>query len=182
MTIFPRLLAVALGLGLALGAGAPATAQNAAEVAVARSVLTQLQARSFAENREYCGYIGQLPDGSYSVTEVSRGGSHSCLSRGSEDRFVRITASFHTHGGYDPTADSEVPSVDDVQGDMWEGINGYVATPGGRLWFIDGAAGVARQLCGVGCVGRDPSFVPGHAGRIAERYSLRDLQRREAGW
>jgi len=167
---------------LAVGLVGPATAQSAAEVAAAQAILAQLQGRSFAENREYCGYIGRMPDGSYQATDVTRGRVHSCLSRGSEARFVQITASFHTHGGFDRNADSEVPSVNDVMGDMSEGVNGYVATPGGRLWFIDGRTGVSRQLCGLGCMGRDPRFVPGDAGPIATRYTLRELQARESNW
>jgi hypothetical protein len=149
---------------------------------VAREILLELQPRSFAENREYCGYIGVLPDGSYLATEVSRGTAWSCLSRGDESRFVEVTASFHTHAAFDVEADSEVPSSDDVRGDMQEGVNGYVATPGGRLWFIDGRTGIAVQLCGLGCMGQDPGFVPGAAGPIAGRYTLDELVRREAGW
>jgi len=159
-----------------------AAAQPAGELAAARDGLMQLQARSFNENREYCGYIGQMPDGRYMATEVTRGGVDSCLSRGDESRFVAVTASFHTHGGFDPDADSEVPSVDDLRGDMEEGVNGYVATPGGRLWFNDWRAGVAHLVCGLGCVGQDPRFRAGVAGPIASRYTLRELQHRQSGW
>jgi len=178
----PRVVALCVAAFLAVAPSGASFAQNAAEAAAARSVLAQLQGRSFAENREYCGYIGRLPNGSYQATEVTRGRSHSCLSRGSEARFVEITASFHTHGGFDPSADSEVPSSDDVRGDMMEGVNGYVATPGGRLWYIDGRRGIARQLCGLGCMGQDPRFVVGFDGPIASQYSLQDLVRRESGW
>jgi hypothetical protein len=38
-------------------------------------------------------------------------------------------------------------------GDMEEGVNGYVATPGGRFWYIDGDRGVATQICGPGALG-----------------------------
>ncbi|HID68713.1 MAG TPA: hypothetical protein EYP31_10780, partial [Roseibacterium sp.] len=40
-----------------------AAAQDAAELAAARAVLLQLQPRSFAENLEYCGYVGRMPEG-----------------------------------------------------------------------------------------------------------------------
>ncbi|MEM7724186.1 MAG: DUF4329 domain-containing protein [Pseudomonadota bacterium] len=161
---------------------APCFAQDPAELAAARAVLMQLQPMSFAENREFCGYIGQMPDGTYQATEVSRGREFSCLSRGSEDRFIDVTASFHTHAGFSTEADSEVPSTDDIRGDMDEGVNGYVATPGGRLWYIDGARGVATQVCGLGCMGQDPNFIEGDAGEIAQQYTLADLERRERGW
>lgn len=151
-------------------------------LAAARAILVELQPRSFAENREYCGYIGVMPDGQVMATEVTRGDAWSCLSRADESRFVEIVASFHTHAAFDTEADSEVPSVDDVLGDMEEGIDGFVATPGGRLWFIDGVRGVTWQVCGLGCTGQDPNFVVGDAGPIAQRYTLEELERRAAQW
>lgn len=172
-------LILACALALLPAVANPSVAQNAAELAVARGVLLQLQARSFAENREYCGYVGRMPDGRLTATEVSRGDTWGCLSRADESRFVEITASFHTHAGFDRAADSEVPSTDDVRGDMAEGVNGYVATPGGRLWYIDGRRGVATQVCGLGCMGQDPDFIPGDAGPIAQSYTLQQLQVRE---
>lgn len=158
---------------------APVVAQNAGEMAAARGALLQLQPRSFAENVEYCGYVGRMPDGRLTATEVTRGDTWGCLSRGDESRFVEIVASFHTHAAFDRGADSEVPSSTDVRGDMQEGVNGYVATPGGRLWYIDGARGVATQVCGLGCMGQDPAFIPGDAGPIAQRYTLNELLARE---
>ncbi|GAB5449454.1 DUF4329 domain-containing protein [Gymnodinialimonas sp.] len=157
----------------------PTVAQDAAELAAARGVLLQLQPRSFAENLEYCGYIGRLPDGRLTATEVTRGDTWGCLSRADESRFVEIVASFHTHAGFDRAADSEVPSTDDMNGDIAEQVNGYVATPGGRLWYIDYRRAVATQVCGLGCMGQDPDFIPGDAGPIAQRYTLQELQRRE---
>lgn len=157
-------------------------AQPAGEIAAARAILMELQTRSFAENREYCGYIGILPDGSYMATEVTRGGSDHCLSRGDESRFLEVTASFHTHAGYDPYADSEVPSVEDLVGDMDEGVNGYIATPGGRLWFHDWTEGVAHLICGPGCMGQDPRYVPDKDDPIAARYTLEELDERQNGW
>ncbi len=167
---------------LAVVTDSPALAQDPAEMRAAREVLMQLQPRSFAENREYCGYVGVLPDGTVSVTEVTRGRRDSCLSRADESRFVEIVASFHTHAGFDPEADSEVPSIEDIEGDMFEGVDGYVATPGGRLWYIDGRRGVATLICGLGCMGQDPNFVPGIAGPIANRYTLDDLDARMSEW
>jgi hypothetical protein len=149
-------------------------------MAAARAVLMELQPRSFSENREYCGYIGRMPDGTFMATEVTRGRRDSCLSRGDESRFVEVTASFHTHAGFDRDADSEVPSVDDMRGDMEEGVDGYVATPGGRFWYIDGARGVAVLICGLGCIGQDPDFVEGVGGEIASRYTFDALRAR--GW
>lgn len=176
------MMRMTIAVALAIVTGAPALAQDPAEMRAAREVLMQLQPRSFAENREYCGYVGVLPDGTVSVTEVTRGRRDSCLSRADESRFVEIVASFHTHAGFDPEADSEVPSIEDIEGDMFEGVDGYVATPGGRLWYIDGQRGVATLICGLGCMGQDPNFVPGIAGPIANRYTLDDLDARMSEW
>jgi hypothetical protein len=176
------MMRMTIALALAIVTSAPALAQDPAEMRAAREVLMQLQPRSFAENREYCGYVGVLPDGTVSVTEVTRGRRDSCLSRADESRFVEIVASFHTHAGFDPEADSEVPSIEDIEGDMFEGVDGYVATPGGRLWYIDGQRGVATLICGLGCMGQDPNFVPGIAGPIANRYTLDDLDARMSEW
>lgn len=172
-------LMAAVAVALLPLTASPTVAQDAAELAAARAVLLQLQPRSFAENREYCGYIGRLPDGRLTATEVTRGDVWSCLSRGDESRFVEIVASFHTHAAFDRAADSEVPSTDDVRGDMSEQVNGYVATPGGRLWYIDWRRGVATQVCGAGCMGQDPNYIPGDSGPIAQRYTLQELQVRE---
>jgi len=159
-----------------------ATAQPTGEMEAAREILLELQSRSFAENREYCGYIGLMPDGTYMATEVTRGTSDSCLSRGDESPFVEVTASFHTHAGYDPDADSEVPSVEDLAGDIDEGVNGYVATPGGRLWFNDGGDGVAYLICGPNCMGQDPRYREDVSDPIQDSYSLDELEDRQSGW
>jgi hypothetical protein len=168
---------LALRLCLCLLA-APAAAQDAREVALAREILAGAQAPSFQRNREYCGTIGADRNGRLLHSEPRRGGRDSCTPRDHPDAWD-VFASFHTHGGFDPEADSEVPSVYDVQSDMAEGLDGYVATPGGRLWFIDGQTGVVRQICGLGCLPADPDFVPGLFGPIATRYTLSELDRRE---
>ena len=159
----------------------PLAAQDRIEMAVARSVLLQLQPRSFAENVEFCGYIGRLADGRIAATPVSRGDRWGCTSTGDESRFVEILASFHTHAGYDTAADSEVPSSGDIEGDMAERVNGYVATPGGRLWYIDFRRAQATQICGLGCMGQDPDFVPRRVGSdCRELYAGADLPARGA--
>jgi hypothetical protein len=49
-----------------------------------------------------------------------------------------IVASLHTHGAFKYVMPAECPSVVDVEACESEGINGYVSTSGGRLWFVDG--------------------------------------------
>ncbi|MEO0851346.1 MAG: DUF4329 domain-containing protein, partial [Pseudomonadota bacterium] len=69
----------------------------------------------------------------------------------------------------------EVPSVSDMEGDADEGIDGYVATPGGRLWYIDTEDMVTYQICGRGCLPQDPAFTAFPDGWIAESYSYDQL-------
>jgi hypothetical protein len=67
---------------------------------------------------------------------------------------------------------AELPSLSDVNADIKDGVDGYVATPGGRLWLIDTRAGEIRMICGLGCLPSDPNFVAGLDGPIRQRYSF----------
>ncbi|MCT8159853.1 DUF4329 domain-containing protein [Pseudoruegeria sp. SHC-113] len=156
-----------------------ALAQSAEEMRFAKAFLNALQERSFARNREYCGYFGYTPEGRLAATQPRRGQADSCLMRWSTQ--IEVFASYHTHGAFDPGHFNEFPSSTDIESDRAEGINGYVATPGGRLWFVDGARGTARQLCGLGCLKQDPGFVAGLDGVIPDRLSLRQIRRWEDG-
>ena len=160
-------------------AAPPALAQSQAEVAFARQLLQGLQTGSFEANREFCGIIGLTGDGKLIASKPRRGGRGSCQPRDPRGA-AEFIASFHTHAGFDEDYDSEVPSSDDVIGDMQDGLDGYLATPGGRLWFVDGQTGSARQICGLGCLPQDPDFTAGIWGPVSERYSLGQLEAREA--
>ncbi len=135
----------------------PLTAQDTEELALARATLSAIQPQSIRENVEYCGYLGLDENGAYIASPPTRGDTSSCLSDDPVDIAV-ITASYHTHAAYSPDYNSEVPSGDDIEGDEEEGIDGYVATPGGRFWYIDTLDDVLSQICGVGCLPHDPSF------------------------
>ncbi len=139
--------------------------------------LDGLQPLSIRENREYCGFLGRDGTGQMVATAPVQGTAFGCEIDWPEE--IEVLASYHTHAAFDQMADSEVPSSDDVAGDMSDMIDGYVSTPGGRVWRVDGETGVARQVCGVGCVFVDPEFVHGRAGRIEAEYSLEALRRRE---
>ncbi len=155
----------------------PGAAQGRGELRFAKAVLGQLQQRSFSENREFCGYIGRDADGRWRASLAYRGHQDSCDPRFPED--MTVVASFHTHGGFMEDASSEVPSVNDMEADEAEGIDGYVATPGGRLWYIDTTEMVASQLCGIGCLVQDPAFVAGADGEVYQSYSVDELIARE---
>ncbi len=157
----------------------PAHGQDAEVAALARATLGALQVPSFEARREYCGMIGRDAAGQLLVTRPRRGRAASCRPR-NLPRGVEDVASYHTHGSYDPRYDNEVPSSNDVYGDMDEGVNGYLSTPGGRLWFIDGQTGRARLLCDLGCLPQDPDFAPDPERPVPGGFTLETLLAREA--
>ena len=151
-----------------------AVAQDSAEVALVKATLNELQVVSIAQNVEYCGYIGFDAHDNLIVTPPTRGDEGSCLAD-DPDALEIITASYHTHGAHSPDYYNEVPSGEDMEGDADEGIDGYVATPGGRLWYIDSVDMVASQLCGLECLHADPAFDPTDDPEVAESYLYDDL-------
>ena len=165
------------GLALALAGvlAVPALADEASvyELALARKVLGQLQGQSAIENVEYCGYIGYDETGTLVASEPIPGGSDWCEPEWPEA--LDVVASYHTHAGYDPNAWSEIPSGTDMETDEDEGIDGYVSTPGGRLWFIDTTDMIASQICGIGCLPRAPNFQPAPEDDIRESYTYDQL-------
>ena len=166
-------------LALLLAAiASPALAQSEAEVTFARQLLAGLQSNSIAANREYCGIIGLDQDNRLIASRARKGRRDSCQPRDPRN-VAEVIASFHTHAAFDEEFDSEVPSSDDILGDMEDGLDGYIATPGGRFWFIDGQTGSARQICGIACLPQDPDFEANLYGQIKQRYTLSELERRE---
>jgi len=165
--ILPMALVAALTPALAF-------AEDVAQVKLVKSILAQINPISIRENVEYCGYIGIDYDGELMATGPTLGEEASCYADEPYELAV-ITASWHTHGGHSVDYYNEVPSIDDYEADEDEGIDGYVATPGGRLWYIDTTDGVMSQLCGIGCLPMDPGFRRGDNGKIAESYTYDEL-------
>lgn len=152
----------------------PAAAQDATELQLAMQVLAELQAPSFRNNREYCGYLVIGADGVLRASQVNAGEESTCV--GPDEGPDEVTvASFHTHGAFAMDVPAEFPSVSDIEGDEAEGIDGYIATPGGRLWYVDTTDMVVSQICGIGCLPQDPDFVPGLDGEIAISYTYQEL-------
>lgn len=143
--------------------------------ALAREQLDALQAQSFANDQELCGIIFETSDHELGVSRPREGDIASCdLAYFDEPGMVPV-ASFHTHGKHSRDYDGEVPSDIDLEGDIASGIDGYVATPGGRLWHIDHRAEKARLACGPGCLTQDPTYVPCAGDEIAQSYTLETL-------
>lgn len=149
-------------------------AQNAAEIAFAKATLDALQIISIKENREYCGYIGLTLNGEFQATPPRRGRKGSCQTKDIPEGF-RVLASYHTHGSFSVKFDSELPSSDDLLADIEEGVDGYIGTPGGRVWFTDARAKKTVKLCAEGCISADPNYDPSDAPNIEAEYSLKDL-------
>lgn len=149
-------------------------AQSAEEIALMRAVYATIQPLSFEQGREYCGYIGLDFDGNLVASEARRGRRDSCRPRDPRNIEV-IFASYHTHGSFEGDEGHEVPSGSDMEGDADEGIDGFVATPGGRFWYIDTEDMVTYQICGRGCLPQDPNFTPFPDGLIENSYSYDEL-------
>ena len=144
--------------------------------AFAREQLDALQRPSFEGDKELCGIIFETSDGELGVSRPRGGDQASCdLAYFDEPGMVPV-ASFHTHGKHSDEYDGEVPSLVDIQSDVASGIDGYVSTPGGRLWHIDHREQVAKLACGPGCLTQDPAYVPCSGDVIATAYSIDALQ------
>lgn len=148
------------------------------EVQLVLERLAPIQLLSFAAGYEYCGYLARKPEGEYYFTEMVRGGPDGCTPATPE--FPQdLIASVHTHGAYAPHVPAEFPTVMDIDSDHREGVNGYIGTPGGRLWFVDSQALVVHQVCGLGCLPQDPNFHEGDDGLIAKCYTRTELMLQE---
>lgn len=173
------LIAVCVVLGVAGPVRAGPVTVPSNEAALVRRSLSRPQQLSFERDREYCAYLGRTRTGRLKVTAYAEGGRNGC--RPMRPAGFRAIASIHTHGSYDRRVPAEFPTTLDMEIDAAEGVNGYVATPGGRFWFLDSRARVAVQLCGPGCLPQDPRFHAGDDGVIAGSYTYQQLKALEMG-
>lgn len=144
----------------------------------ARERLGSMQARSFAEGLELCAIIFEDSEGALQSSEVRAGDEATCDLRYFDEPGMAPLASIHTHGPFDADYDSEVPSLIDLEGDIESQMDGYVATPGGRLWRVDWERERAVLVCGAGCLAQDPTYraCPDHT--VAASYSGAELAAR----
>lgn len=152
----------------------PALAQSTEEIAIAKATLSALQGPSFDQDREFCGYFAYDDAEELVATPASTGDRDSCLYDGPEDGYLMVL-SYHTHGRFNTDYAAEVPSVGDIEADEEEGVDGFVATPGGRLWYVDTTDMIVRQVCGLGCLPQDPRFIPGDMGPVEVSYTYQEL-------
>jgi len=151
----------------------------------AMSILDGIQTISAEQQTEYCGLIAYYPDGTLYGTEPQKGTRNSCIVDLEIDAQLTVIASYHTHGGYAENADSEVPSLEDLEGDIKDGIDGYIGTPGGRVWFNSHQDKRAYLLCGIDCITSDKNFVECYGFLPANSYTIKTLRKRinsDTGW
>jgi len=137
-------------------------------------VIAELNVLSVQVNLEYCGFIYYDSSGQLRATRPEKGGSHSCLPIRPTGN-ARVFSSYHTHAAYDPNSLNEYPSEQDMEGDFGNRQHGYIATPGGRLWFVDYQKQVARQLCGYRCLAFDPRYRENRRNRPVYSVTLPQL-------
>lgn len=138
------------------------------------NALNSLQAQSFRDKREYCGWV--LDDGNaLSVSKIATGTIDSCDLPETPAGYAAV-ASFHTHGNHNPDYYSEVPSSDDVEGDFMEETFGFVGTPGGRVWLIDPYQEEIFLLCGEGCIAVDAQYDAADYPSIPDGFTQQSLE------
>ena len=158
-----------------LAAATPALGDDTGRIV---DYLETVQEQSLDAEVEYCGYFIRRNGGDLRATAATRGEQYFCIPKIPAGDDAELVASYHTHGTFSPEADSEVPSVDDIIGDREEEIDGYIATPGGRVWFHDVETGRIEQVCGLGCIVADPNHDEGANAPVATTYSLKGLEKR----
>ncbi len=147
------------------------------ELAFVKAIFAEIQPRSIALNREICGYIGLNRLGRLVHTRHNIGEEASCRLPNWPLKMT-VLASYHTHSTYSEEFLSELPSDLDLRSDLANDIDGYIATPGGRLWYVDTDALRVTQICAIGCLYQDPNFRAGPKGTVRESYSFDDIFKR----
>ena len=168
---FRYLRVIMVGLLLAI----PAHADEVDQFAIQQ--LNKAQPLSIKQNREYCGLIGYDDSDQLVATKPRKGRRHSC-NPGRDPRGWDVIATYHTHGGFDVDSDSEVPSLSAMREDFRDGIDGYIATPGGRVWLNSVERRKALMLCGRNCVLSDAKFKPCNGFLPKKQYTIQSLQQR----
>lgn len=128
--------------------------------------LNGVQALSSAQNVEFCGYYALDADQQIAVTPPTRGDADSGLSADPPPGFRGAGVMAATIS----TPMPRFPRSTICSADIDEQIDGYVATPGGRVWLNLYEEETAVMLCGAGCIAVDTDS--SSAGRTD------DLQRR----
>jgi hypothetical protein len=170
----------AVAFGLCFVSGFGVAAQDAGEIAFVKAFFEQLQPKSIKANREFCGYFGLDANDNYVATRPKRGQRDGCFPP-EPPAHLSIFASYHTHGAFHLDFDTEVPSEMDIRADTEEEVDGYISTPGGRIWFIDTLANPVRAqlVCGAQCVTYDKNYRDTDLPKIRKTYTLKQIIQRD---
>ena len=134
--------------------------------AAARAALTKYNPISIRKNREYGGYIYQMPNGKFGYTTAVKGtidGLDLSRARNRVPSKCTIVGDYHTHGNYvevdsqtgkivsvgNPNKDSYLSndfSKTDIDGNNAAGIIGYLGTPSGVFKKCNPATGLVSIL------------------------------------
>ena len=144
----------------------------------ARSTLADLQEISIARNQEFCGVIYEDERGTLHSSRVYEGERAACAFDWGLPLGNNVVASFHTHGGYDRDFDSEIPSVEDLANDIDARVDGFISTPGGRLWRVSWQEENVTQICSAGCLPHDPNYPGTHRQSLQQSYGFEELKLR----
>lgn len=177
----PQKLVAAVAFASAASFGTPSAAQARDVIEAAQVTLSSIQAKSFTQNREYCGLIGRNAEGTLLATRPRKGREDSCLPRLFFQRDIEVLASYHTHGGQLSGQTVELPSSYDLQADAEEEIFGFVSTPGGRFWVTEPLKNRVRMLCDAGCLPQDPAYDATLDTDLKPLYTAQELEQLEAG-
>jgi len=153
-----------------------ALARTDSEVAFVSRLFNDIQGRSISEDREYCGLIGIDDTGNYVASKPRKGRTATCLPPSPDSMGFVVLASYHTHGSSSPDYFTEIPSFDDMRTDIKDGTDGYIATPGGRMWYVNARQRIARQICGLNCLIPDPDHREDPDYPVQQTYTLDELR------
>ncbi|MCF6344225.1 MAG: DUF4329 domain-containing protein [Devosiaceae bacterium] len=153
-------------------------AQEDKEIDFVIEFFDKLQPISFAENKEYCGYFGIDENDNFIATKPTKGRIDSCFADDPPEDF-NYFASYHTHGAFSFDADSELPSSTDLGADISEEVDGYISTPGGRIWFNDSVEEIAFLICGRNCTVSDDRYEADANPPVLNEYDMELLLKRD---
>ena len=145
------LAAAAVGVALVASSGsdsADSQLRYTKQHDAARNVINGINPTSVAENREYGGWVYQNADATFSATEP-RKGTVDTVNLGSPLEVpggAITTASYHTHGAYDPAYDNEHFSPTDIALDNAWALDGYLGTPAGYFKYHHYITGLVLTL------------------------------------
>jgi len=145
------LAAGAVGIALVASSGSDSTDSRlrySTQNDAAYNVVNGINPTSVAQNREYGGWVYRNLDATFSAGEPKKGtvdkvnlGSPMDVPSG-----TTTTASYHTHGAFDPIYDSEhFSAVDVTMNDTW-GVDGYLGTPAGYLKYHHYVTGIITTV------------------------------------